>query len=63
MPAKTRLDVEQVKALYVTGLSMQTIGDHFGVSRRRISRELRAAGVPTRPAGRPWLNVSGTGCD
>lgn len=50
--AAGNLDVEQVKAMYEAGDSMQTIGGHFGVSRHRISRELRAAGVATRGRSR-----------
>lgn len=52
------LDVEQVKAMYEAGDSMRAIGDHFGVTRHRIRKELLAADVPTRPAGRQRLNVS-----
>ena len=52
------MDVDDIIARYRAGASMLSLADQHHTSRHTIRRILHAAGEPTRPTGRPRLDVS-----
>ena len=52
------MDVDDIIACYRQGASMLTLANQHHTSRHTIRRILNSAGEPTRPTGRPRLDVS-----
>ena len=57
-PKISAVDVDDIIARYRAGASMLSLADQHHTSRHTIRRILHAAGEPTRPTGRPRLDVS-----
>jgi lambda repressor-like predicted transcriptional regulator len=48
------LDLAQARDLYEAGLSFRQVGREIGYSGTSLARCFKAAGIPTRPGGRPF---------
>lgn len=49
----SKLDLEEARRLYNTGLSFAQIGQRLGYTKSYLSKRFRAAGIATLPSGRP----------
>jgi DNA-binding transcriptional regulator LsrR (DeoR family) len=56
---KSRLkNIDEIKTLYESGLTLQAIGVRFGVSRQAVHDRLRRAGIERRPRRQPPLQLN-----
>lgn len=56
----SRLDLDEARRLYDSGLRCRQVGQRLGVGASYISRRLRQARIPMRPSGRPLTTPAPT---